>query len=148
MSKFYPLFPPHFKSNLHNYCHYSATFVSTFGPSLPSIDPISLHFKLLSTLIVLRLQHYSHSPSNITPHSTPNLSAPFYFNYAPLSHHISSIRLYSTHTNTHNNTIVILIAPRHFHFSYCSSLSPFSHTTYYPLCSHLTLNLTACNNTI
>ena len=109
---------------------------------------IRSHSTFTSTFILLCLQHHSNFPSNITPHSTPNWSAPFYFNYSPLSHHISSIPLYSTHTNTHSNTIVILIAPRHVHFSYCSSSIQFSHTTHYPLCSYLTLNLTACNNTI
>ena len=114
VSKFYPLFPPHIKFTLSPTLHYFAIFVSTFGPFLPSIDPIPLHST--STLIRLRLQHYSHFPSNITPHSTPNLAAPSHFNYYPLSHHISFIPLYSTHTNTHNNTIVIYIAPRHSYF--------------------------------
>ena len=130
MSKFNPYSRPTLSPLLHNLLSLFRHFVPTFGPfllnliSINRFDLTPLHFT--STFILLRLQHYSHFPSNITPHCTPNLLTSFHFNYSPLSHHILFSPLYSTHTNTHNNTIVILIAPRHFHFSYCSSHFRFS----------------------
>ena len=117
VSKFFPLFPPHFKSNFTFNCHYSATFCFHFRSLLPSIDSISLH----SILLPLSF-YFASSTITIFPLIQPPIALQLVdFNYYPLSHHKTSIPLYSTHTNTHNNTIVIIIAPRHSNFSYCSS---------------------------
>ena len=113
------MFPPHIKFTLSPTLHIivinppllfprSVPFTQSQFLS-PSIDSILLHSSLLFTPILLRLQHYPHSPSNITPHFTP------------LSFQTSAA----------------VAAAAYFLFSITHSYR--AHTLYYPLCSHLTL---------
>ena len=75
VSKFNPYSRPTLSSLLHNllsllhhFCfHFRSLLLNLI--SINRFDLTPLHFT--STLILLRLQHYCHSPSNITPHLIP-----------------------------------------------------------------------------
>ena len=132
MSKFNPLFPPHFKFTLlSNFTHFIvitsplATF-SCFHPTSTPTYNISINRSIHLHFIYFQLTPNSFHPfsqrhcAHLTPHN-------FHFHSTPLSFQTSAAVQLQPIFHSH-----ILIA----------------HTTYYPLYSHLTLTPTACNNTI